>query len=59
MWNKALSRQKDAELRSGVMLQLVRGMMQMYNEAGLAERDCVVTEFKIALAAYLHVVFGD
>jgi AcrR family transcriptional regulator len=48
-----------AQLRAGVMLQIVRGMMQMYTEADSAQKATVVKEFKKALMAYVVVVFGE
>ncbi len=50
--------QQAAELRAGVMLQIVRGMMQMYNDADPSERAIVIREFKTALAGYVSTVFG-
>jgi hypothetical protein len=38
------------------MLNIVRGMMQMYAEAAPAQRAIVVEEFKTALAAYVTTV---
>ncbi len=52
----SLSAQR-AELCASVMLQMVRGMMQVYNEAEIAQRGNVGKEFKIALSAYLKTVF--
>ncbi len=40
-----------------VMLQIVRGMMQMYAEADAAQKITVVEEFKTALTAYITTVF--
>lgn len=51
--------QQPAELRAGVMLQIVRGMMQMYNDADTSQRAVVIEEFKIALAAYVSTVFDE
>jgi AcrR family transcriptional regulator len=51
--------QQAAELRAGVMLQIVRGMMQMYNDADASERAIVVKEFKTALVGYMSKVFGE
>jgi AcrR family transcriptional regulator len=51
--------QQPAELRAGVMLQIVRGMMQMYNDADPSDRMMVITEFKAALAGYVSTVFGE
>jgi AcrR family transcriptional regulator len=47
----------SAQLRAGVMLQIVRGMMQMYAEADSAQKAIVVEEFKTALTAYVTTVF--
>lgn len=47
-----------AELCANVMLQIVRGMMQLYSEAGQAEKAMVVEEFKKALTAYVTTVFS-
>jgi AcrR family transcriptional regulator len=49
--------QQRSELCANVVLQIVRGMMQMYNDAELSQRAIVSTEFKIALSAYLKTVF--
>jgi AcrR family transcriptional regulator len=51
--------QQAAELRAAVMLQMVRGMMQMYNDADPSERAIVITEFKAALAGYMRTVFAE
>jgi AcrR family transcriptional regulator len=51
--------QQPAELRAGVMLQIVRGMMQMYNDADPSERATVIKEFKTALAGYVSTVFDE
>jgi AcrR family transcriptional regulator len=51
--------QQSAELRAGVMLQIVRGMMQMYNDADPSERAIVIREFKTALAGYVSTVFDE
>ncbi len=51
--------QQPAKLRAGVMLQIVRGMMQMYNDADPSERAIVIREFKTALAGYISTVFGE
>jgi AcrR family transcriptional regulator len=48
---------ESAQLRVGVMLQIVRGMMQMYAEAEPAQKALVVKEFKTALTAYVTTVF--
>jgi AcrR family transcriptional regulator len=53
----ALSRE-SAELSANVMLQIVRGMMQLYAEAGPANKASVVKEFKTALTAYVQTVFS-
>lgn len=49
--------QKPAELRVGVMLQIVQGMMRMYNDAEPSDMPAVIKEFKTALASYLSTVF--
>ena len=51
--------QQPAELRVGVMLQIVQGMVQMYNDADPSERATVIKEFKTALASYMSTVFGE
>ena len=51
--------QQPAELRVGVMLQIVQGMVQMYNDADSSERASVIREFKTALASYMSTVFGE
>lgn len=48
---------ESAQLRAGVILQIVRGMMQMYAEADPAQKTIVVKEFKTALTAYVTTVF--
>jgi len=48
---------ETAQLRAGVMLHIVRGMMQMYTEADSARKATVVKEFKKALSAYVATVF--
>ena len=48
---------ESAQLRVGVILHIVRGMMQMYADAAPAQRAIVVEEFKTALTAYLTTVF--
>lgn len=48
---------ESAQLRAGVMLQIVRGMMQVYAEAIPADKALVVAEFKKALTAYVNTVF--
>jgi AcrR family transcriptional regulator len=49
--------QPRSELCANVMLQIVRSMMQMYNEADLSQRQIISLEFKTALSAYLKTVF--
>jgi AcrR family transcriptional regulator len=49
--------QQRAELCANVILQIVRGMMQVYNDADLSPRAIVSREFKTALSAYLKTVF--
>ncbi|MGC1293986.1 MAG: TetR/AcrR family transcriptional regulator [Alloacidobacterium sp.] len=51
--------QRPAELYVGVMLQIVQGMVQMYNDADPSERATVIKEFKTALASYVSTVFGE
>jgi AcrR family transcriptional regulator len=51
--------QQPAELRVGVMLQIVQGMVRMYNDADPSERATVIKEFKTALASYVSTVFGE
>jgi AcrR family transcriptional regulator len=50
---------KPAELSVGVMLQIVHGMVRMYNDAEPSERPGVIREFKTALASYLSTVFDQ
>lgn len=49
--------QQRSELCANVVLQIVRGMMQTYNDAELSQRAIVSREFKTALSAYLKTVF--
>lgn len=49
--------QQRSELCANVVLQIVRGMMQMYNDAEVSQRAIVSREFKTALSAYLKTVF--
>lgn len=49
--------QQRAELCANVVLQIVRGMMQMYDDAEVSQRAIVTAEFKTALSAYLKTVF--
>jgi AcrR family transcriptional regulator len=49
--------QQRAELCANVILQIVRGMMQVYNDADLSQRAIVSREFKTALSAYLKTAF--
>lgn len=49
--------QQRSELCANVVLQIVRGMMQMYNDAELSYRAMVSKEFKTVLSAYLKTVF--
>ena len=49
--------QQRADLCAKVILQIVRGMMQMYNDADLSQRPIVSREFKTVLSAYLRTVF--
>jgi AcrR family transcriptional regulator len=47
-----------AELCANVSLQIVRGMMQMYNDAAdHSQRLIIIEEFKRLLTAYLRTVF--
>jgi AcrR family transcriptional regulator len=52
----AMSQQR-AELCANVILQIVRGMMQMYNDADTSQRLIVSREFKTVLSVYLQTVF--
>jgi AcrR family transcriptional regulator len=49
--------QQRAELCANVILQIVRGMMQTYNDADHSQRAIVSKEFKTVLSAYLRTVF--
>ncbi|HZY62423.1 MAG TPA: TetR/AcrR family transcriptional regulator [Edaphobacter sp.] len=51
--------QQRAELCANLILQIVRGMMQMYNDAEISQRADVSGEFKTALSAYLKAVFME
>ena len=51
--------QQPAELRVGVMLQIVQGMVQMYNDAGPSDGASVIREFRTALTGYVSTVFGE
>lgn len=46
-----------AELCTNVILQIVRGMMELYNDADRPQRQAVTKEFKIVLSSYLREVF--
>jgi AcrR family transcriptional regulator len=48
---------EEAMLRANVMLQLVSGMMRVYPEVPAEGRAKVITEFKVALTAYLKTFF--
>ena len=48
-----------AELSANVMLQIVRGMMQLYAEAPQAGKAMVVQEFRKALGGYVEIVFAE
>ena len=48
--------QQRAELCANVILQIVRGMIYVYNDADLSQRTIVSREFKTALSAYLKTV---
>jgi len=50
---------ESAQLRAGVMLHIVRGMVQMYAEADAGRKAVVVEEFKTALTAYVTTVFFE
>lgn len=49
--------QQRAELCSDLILKLMRGMMQMYNEVEPSQRAAVSRECKTAMTAYLNTVF--
>lgn len=49
--------QQRSELCANVVLQIVRGMMQTFNDAERSQRAIVSREFKTALSAYLKTVF--
>jgi AcrR family transcriptional regulator len=51
--------QQRAELCANIVLQIVRGMMQLYNDADPSRRPVVSREFKTALSAYLSTVFSS
>jgi AcrR family transcriptional regulator len=53
------SGQQTAELRVGVMLQIVQGMVRMYEDADPSMRTGVVREFKMVLAGYLSSFLGE
>lgn len=52
-------RQQTAELCAGVILQIVRGMMQMYHDAEPSQRPIVIGEFRKALAGYVGTLFDN
>jgi AcrR family transcriptional regulator len=47
-----------AELCVSVVLQIVRGMMQLHHDAEPSQRATVSKEFKTALSAYLQTLFN-
>ena len=47
-----------AQLRANVMLQIVRGMLQLYTDAPPADHEAVVAEFKVVLALYVATFFA-
>lgn len=49
---------ESAQLRANVILQIVRGMIQLYAETDPADKPKVVTEFKTTLTAYLKTFFS-
>ena len=49
--------QQKAELCTAVILQIMRGMMQIYNDTDSSQRATVIEEFKTVLSAYLKTVF--
>lgn len=51
--------QERAELCAGVMLQMVRGMMQMYGDAAPAAKAAIIAEFKMALSTYVKSLFAE
>lgn len=46
--------QETTELRANIILRIVHGMMQMYNDAEVRQRRRVTEEFKVVLSAYLE-----
>src|SRR6202522_4124661 len=56
--NPSLSDERAA-LAANVTLQIVRGLITLYGEAGDKAKDLIVEEFKKALALYLGSVLGS
>ena len=56
--NRSLSK-KQSLLAANVSLQIVRGMMTLYGEAGTKEKVLVVAEFKKVLTLYLGSVLSE
>ena len=48
-----------AELGANVMLQMVRGMMQMYTDAAPGSKAAVIAEFKTAMRVYVRTLFVE
>jgi hypothetical protein len=46
-------------LAANVTLQIVKGLITLYGEAGDKEKDLIVAEFKKALTLYLGTVLGS
>jgi hypothetical protein len=55
--NPSLSHERAA-LAANVTLQIVRGLITLYGEAGDEAKDLIVEEFKKALTLYLGSVLG-
>jgi AcrR family transcriptional regulator len=51
--------EERAELATGVVLQMVQGMMQMYADAAPAGKAAAVGEFKTAMRVYVKTLFGE
>jgi hypothetical protein len=56
--NPSLSDER-AMLAANVTLQIVRGLVTLYGEAGEEGKNLVVAEFKKALTLYLGSVLGS
>ena len=56
--NPSLSDERAA-LAANVTLQIVRGLITLYGEAGDKAKDLIVEEFKKALTLYLGSVLGS